>query len=115
MAEAHEPFYPVEVQRDDQGMMRILWNDQHECRYSYAEIRKACPCATCRELRAQQQRAPANPFQVLPTTTTADVYPLHLSTVGNYALNIEWSDGHRTGIYPWSMLRTLCPELRPVV
>jgi DUF971 family protein len=24
-------------------------------------------------------------------------------------LNIEWSDGHHTGIYPWDLLRSLCP------
>jgi DUF971 family protein len=113
MAEAHEPFYPLEIQRNDQGVMRVLWNDAHECRYPYDLLRKMCPCATCRELRAQQHQAPANPFQVVTTVTTPDVHPVRLSAVGNYALNIEWSDGHHTGIYPWGLLRDLCPELRP--
>ena len=84
--------------------MRILWNDGQEYRYSYPELRKACPCATCRELRVQGER---DPFNILTTTTTDAVEPTHLSTVGNYALNIEWSDGHHTGIYPWAMLRDL--------
>jgi len=101
-----ESYYPVEIQRNDQGTLRILWDDSHESRYAYAELRQVCPCATCREQRAQRQQ---NPFQVLPTVTTREVEPVHLSTVGNYALNIEWSDGHRTGIYPWDMLRALCP------
>jgi DUF971 family protein len=101
-----ESYYPVEIQRNDQGTLRILWDDGHESRYAYAELRRACPCATCREQRAQRQQ---NPFQVLTTVTTREVEPTHLSTVGNYALNIEWSDGHRTGIYPWDMLRALCP------
>ena len=72
-----------------------------------------CPRATCRELRGQQHQAPANPCQVVTTVTTQDVYPIHLSTVGHYALHIDWRDGHHTGIYPWDMLRALCPELRP--
>ena len=97
--------YPTEIQRDDQGMMRILWNDGHECRYAYATLRKACPCATCREERAQPER---DPFHIVTTDTTDAVTPSHLSTVGHYALNIEWSDGHRTGIYPWVLLRELC-------
>jgi DUF971 family protein len=101
-----ESYYPKEIQRNDQGTLRILWDDGHESRYAYAELRRACPCATCREQRAQRQQ---NPFQVLTTVTTHAVEPTHLSTVGNYALNIEWSDGHRTGIYPWDMLRALCP------
>ena len=103
---ANDTYYPVEIQRNDQGTLRILWDDGHESRYAYAALRQACPCATCREQRAQQQR---NPFQVLTTVTTHEVEPVQLSTVGNYALNIEWSDGHRTGIYPWDMLRALCP------
>ena len=114
MADARDTVYPVEIQRDYQGMLRVLWDDGHECLYPYSHLRQACPCATCRELRAQQQRASTNPFQVVTTVTTSDVYPVRISAVGNYALNIEWSDSHRTGIYPWSLLRTLCPELRPV-
>jgi DUF971 family protein len=103
---ANASAYPVEIQRNDHGRMRILWDDGHESRYAYADLRQACPCATCREQRAQRQ---VNPFQVITTVTPHDVEPVHLSTVGNYALNIEWSDGHRTGIYPWDMLRALCP------
>jgi DUF971 family protein len=98
--------YPVEIQRDHQGVMRIVWDDGHESLYAYPDLRQACPCATCREQRMQRQQ---NPFQILPTVTTHEVQPLHLSTVGNYALNIEWSDGHRSGIYPWDLLRALCP------
>lgn len=98
-------YYPVEIQRNANGRLRILWDDGHESFYAYADVRKTCPCATCREQRAQQQ---SNPFQVLTTVTPLDVEPVHLSPMGHYALNIEWSDGHHTGIYPWSMLRALC-------
>ena len=56
MADARETFYPVEIQRDYQGMMRVLWDDGHECLYPYSDLRKACPCATCRELRASSTR-----------------------------------------------------------
>ena len=59
MADARDTFYPVEIQRDYQGKMRILWDDGHECLYPYNDLRKVCPCATCRELRGQQQQAPA--------------------------------------------------------
>ncbi|GIX48985.1 MAG: hypothetical protein KatS3mg131_3196 [Candidatus Tectimicrobiota bacterium] len=112
MAEVREPVYPVEVHRNYQGTMRVLWSDGHESRYAYAELRKACPCATCREQRAQQQQ---NPFQILTSVTPKEVEPVRLSAVGNYALSIEWSDGHRTGIYPWELLRALCPcpQCRP--
>ena len=106
MANAQELPYPVEIQRNDQGAMRVLWGDGHESRYAYADLRRACPCATCREQRAQRQQ---NPFQILSTATPHGVEPVQLNAVGSYALNIEWSDGHHTGIYPWDLLRTLCP------
>jgi DUF971 family protein len=98
--------YPVEIQRNDQGVMRVLWADGHESRYAYDDLRQACPCATCREERAHKQ---LNPFNIVSGQAARAVEPSRLSTVGNYALNIEWNDGHRTGIYPWTLLRDLCP------
>jgi len=29
--------------------------------------------------------------------------------VGNYAIQIEFTDGHNTGIYSYDYLRTICP------
>jgi len=37
------------------------------------------------------------------------VKPLGLQLVGNYAITIQWSDGHSTGIYAFDKLRQLCP------
>jgi len=102
---AEQAPYPTEIQRDDNGMMRILWNDGHECRYTYERLRQACPCATCRDAKVQQQ---ADPFNILDLGATARLTPTQISAVGHYALNIEWSDGHHTGIYPWQLLRDLC-------
>ena len=100
MAESLESYYPLEIQRNDGGALRILWNDGRACFYAYSNLRRVCPCATCGDLRTQQQEAAKNPFQTVTTVTTEDVQPVHLSTVGHYALGIEWDDGHRTGIYP---------------
>jgi DUF971 family protein len=37
-----------------------------------------------------------------------DVEALDHMTVGRYALQFLWSDGHDTGIYPYEMLRKIC-------
>ena len=34
---------------------------------------------------------------------------VHLEAVGNYAISLTWQDGHNTGIYPYRLLRRLCP------
>ena len=32
-----------------------------------------------------------------------------IEAVGQYAITIEWEDGHHYGIYNWHFLRALCP------
>jgi DUF971 family protein len=41
-------------------------------------------------------------FKPRPTARAA-------KAVGNYALQIDFSDGHTTGIYSYDYLRTICP------
>ena len=38
-----------------------------------------------------------------------ELYPVQIGLVGRYAVSIEWSDGHDTGIYSYQTLRALCP------
>jgi ATP-binding protein involved in chromosome partitioning len=44
-----------------------------------------------------------------PATVPIDVAPLRIALVGAYAVRIDWSDGHSTGIYTYEYLRSLCP------
>jgi DUF971 family protein len=34
---------------------------------------------------------------------------LDVEPVGNYAIRIDWSDGHKAGIYSWDHFRHICP------
>jgi DUF971 family protein len=34
---------------------------------------------------------------------------LNIEEVGAYAIRIDWSDGHNTGIYSFDHLRSICP------
>ena len=43
------------------------------------------------------------------TEVPETVQALKLEPTGNYALRIDWSDGHSTGIYTYERLRELCP------
>lgn len=64
-------------------------------------LRAACRCAHCR--RAQIDGVFATDF---PSITVAQVAP-----IGHYAVNLEFSDGHARGIYPWSYLAELAADL----
>jgi DUF971 family protein len=34
---------------------------------------------------------------------------LNIEPIGAYAMKIDWSDGHSTGIYSFDYLRRICP------
>jgi ATP-binding protein involved in chromosome partitioning len=42
-----------------------------------------------------------------PKTVRPDVAPRTVSSVGNYAFQVNWSDGHSTGIYSFTTVREL--------
>ena len=89
----------------------IEWSDGMKRQYLFRELRDRCPCATCREKRAQapEQRS------LLPVITDAQAQPLKvlgMKPVGNYAYSIQFSDGHDTGIYSFELLRQLGREIQ---
>lgn len=54
-----------------------------------------------------------DPLTVLPSGAAGGSGPLRvtdLQLVGNYAVRLVFSDGHRTGIYSWRYLREIDPD-----
>lgn len=92
---------PKEVRRLGVQSLRIVWDDEHRSEYDNHDLRNHCPCAECRE--RPQLRAPLARGQGEP------LYAKQVGVVGRYALSIEWSDGHDSGIYSYRTLRDLCP------
>ena len=93
---------PEQIERVGSRGLRIVWEDGHESLLQNLELRFACSCAVCvdeitgvRKIRREQ----------IP----GDIHPTGMELVGNYALQITWSDGHATGIYTYELLRSLCP------
>lgn len=87
------------------GAIEIAWSDGSRGTYTPRLLRDACPCATCRERRAE----PAPP-PLLPVLKPEEVAPLAITgmrPVGQYAYAIEFSDGHSSGIYTLEYLREL--------
>lgn len=87
--------------------IHIDWKDLHHSQYSLQYLRDHCPCATCTGVHGTPPAAAqtANPFQMYkPALKIQGVEP-----VGNYAIRINWNDGHNTGIYSWEHLRRICP------
>ena len=91
----------------------ITWSDGHMSHYDFAYLREECPCATCNDERAKKESFPgaapgANSFPALPMYKPK-AKAQSATVVGNYALQISFSDGHSTGIFSYDHLRTICP------
>jgi len=80
--------------------LAITWADGGKSCYDVRELRLACGCAHCVDEWTGAERLD-------PASIPADVHPVKLETVGRYAIQIEWSDGHASGIYPFARLREL--------
>ncbi len=81
--------------------VHIQWDDGKECAYAHRDLRGECPCAHCvHELTGKRM--------VGRDQVTATVEALDWLTIGRYAIQFLWSDGHQTGLYPYNLLRELC-------
>ena len=91
--------------------IEIDWKDGHHSSYPVGYLRDECPCATCTGAhgtvpkKTGYSNPASSPFQMFqPVLKMLGVEP-----VGNYAIRINWSDGHSTGIYSFDHLRRICP------
>jgi DUF971 family protein len=75
----------------------VLRSAQGEFSLPAARLRVACRCADC--IAATLRGTPPQP--------TGGLYLTDVIPVGNYALQLRFSDGHDRGIYPWSLLYDL--------
>ncbi|MBW3597243.1 MAG: DUF971 domain-containing protein [Planctomycetes bacterium] len=106
------PPYPTHLERQEDRRLVIQWSDGMRRAYRPGELRKACPCATCREKRSGEERDKSK--SLLRVIAPHEAEPLavaHMEPVGNYAYKIIYSDGHDTGIYTFEFLRELGEEM----
>ncbi len=87
--------------------LTVMWKDDHLSEFPLNALREACPCAVCRG--GHEYMGPAYDPDLLDLTPTRTYRVDHIELVGNYALQIQWDDGHNAGIYTWDYLRRICP------
>ena len=103
----------------------IIWADNHSSHYDFAYLRKECPCAMCNDERLKKEQGQQKDMQLKKENSGVSAAPPVSSpllpmfkpkltakaahAVGNYALQIDFNDGHATGIFSFDFLRTICP------
>jgi len=93
---------PVEIVGLLRSTITITWEDEHTTAYPARALRLACRCASCIE---EMTGVPL----LDPKTVPENVRARSIRVVGQYAIQIDWSDGHTTGLYNFRDLRKNCP------
>ena len=87
---------PLEMRRVE-DKLRVLWSDQTVSECSWADLRKTCRCAVCLEMKT--------PLHESQNYYARAIRPRDMTTVGNYAVEISWEDGH-SSIVAFERLRS---------
>jgi len=94
---------PTDVAFDNDGNFLVRWDDGKESKFAPRWLRARCPCAECVEEWTGKR-------VVGEAQVADDIKPRGMHEVGRYAVQIEWSDGHNTGIWSWDYLLKIRTE-----
>jgi DUF971 family protein len=81
----------------ERGVLEIGWQDGTVQEIGFKTLRSQCPCAGCVD---ELTGIRTLDVECIP----ADIAPARVELCGNYALKIDWNDGHSTGLYTWQRL-----------
>lgn len=97
------PVRPADVGIDAAGGLTVRWEDGVTSAFAPVWLRARCPCAGCVEEWTGKRT-------VGEAQVAQDVKCRAMNPVGNYAVQLDWSDSHNTGIFSWDYLLKLRRE-----
>lgn len=100
---------PEHLDLERERGLTIQWAGGGSSFYPVAWLRRMSPSAEQRALREEMAR---NPLTVLPSRPGGDapLTAVDAELIGNYAIRLRFSDGHDTGIYSWTYLKSIDPD-----
>ena len=78
--------------------LQVRWIDESISIIPLYDLRKYCPCAECGAEREEHSDS------YMPLYSQEQIKIKRIKIVGNYAISIEWEDGHDTGVYEYNYL-----------
>lgn len=88
------------IWQQDDRTLGIQWTDGKKSLFDVVELRRQCRCAHCVDEVTRE-------VKLNPDSVPESLRPVRIESVGRYALTIQFTDGHKTGIYPFERLREL--------
>jgi DUF971 family protein len=116
---------PIRLNLKKDEKLEIDWQDGVRGVYTISYLRAMCPCAQCKLVREGEKTKTAEAMAardvvpqkkkrasltILPGNYAQPLAAVGAELVGNYALRIDWSDSHGSGIYSFQYLREICPK-----
>ena len=98
----------LNIEVDRASHVEIEFEDGVIARFELAPLRLACPCAECNSQRQKDEPVSKSVMEGGPISIT------NAELAGNWGLSLDWSDGHSTGIYAWTVLRQWMDEREEV-
>ena len=102
---------PIRLNLKKDEKLEIEWQDGLKSVYPLGLLRSMCPCAMCREVR-EEDKGPKSrsKLNLLPGNYSNPLTVLDAELVGGYAMRLDWSDNHGSGIYSFQYLREISPQ-----
>lgn len=103
-------YQPKNIAVDEQGWLQLSWPQFKQDgrvwvgRISPYQLRLHCRCAACVDEKTGQQLLQVD-------KVAADIRMTRIDPVGRYGIKIQFSDGHKNGIYTFEVLRQLSNEV----
>ncbi len=95
-------YHPLAVEKIGQELA-IAWSDGTESFIALEAMRRACPCAAC----AGEPDVTGEVVRPRVNYGPGSFELMSWQTVGGYAIQPRWGDGHQTGLYSYALLRQL--------
>lgn len=103
--DSHPIIHPSLIYNPKNGLhLRIV---SHDCAKDYElnckNLRLSCKCVECIDEMT-------NEMKIKKEDICEEIYPVNIRSKGNYAVHIDWSDGHKGSIYTFSYLEKLAKK-----
>jgi len=97
-----QTFHPSAVEKIG-SELAIAWSDGGESFIGLERMRRSCPCAAC----SGEPDVTGSVMKPKVTYGPGSFELMSWHTVGGYALQPRWGDGHNSGLYTYACLRGL--------
>ena len=106
---------PKAIKRSKNKGIEITWSDGSIKKISSETLRKNCPSAISKANRGDTShdkpiQTKKTSLKIIEHSSKEELDLKRIWQIGNYAIGIEWGDGHDSGIFSFELLYKLSKQ-----